>query len=103
MLFMLFRVSISSMRAVILYKFESEDSTEIENFLRELERRYPGQKIEKLNTETREGAEFGKTYDITSYPALAVMKNDGQLVQMWVGMPLPLIDEIASYILEHGA
>jgi len=90
------------MRMVFLYRFQSEYSTEVENFCREVERRYPNFKAEKLDIDTKEGDQLATTYDITSYPTILALKDDGQLIQMWVGMPLPTIDEIVSYNLEHA-
>lgn len=90
------------MRMVFLYRFKSEFATEVESFIREVQRRYPGFEAEKLDVDDKRGAQFAATYDITSYPSILALKNDGQLIQMWQGMPLPTIDEVVSYNLEHA-
>ena len=71
-------------------------------FVHELERRYASIKPEVMEYDQSEGANLAKTYDITTQPSLLVLRNDGQLIQMWQGLPLPLIDEVASYALEQG-
>ncbi len=66
--------------------------------MRELIRQYPDKQIEQLDLDTREGAETAKLYDVTRYPAILAIANDGGLVQLWQGMPLPLRNDIAAYM-----
>lgn len=88
------------MRTAIVYQFKSEHSSDVDTFCKEAERRHPGFVVEKLDTDGREGANIATLYDVTTYPAIVILRNDGQLVQVWQGLPLPLIDEVMAYALE---
>lgn len=86
------------MKILILYRPESEHSTEIETFVRDFQRRYEaGNKIEMKSLSTRDGAATASIYDITSYPAIMALADDGRPLNIWQGRPLPLMDEVAGY------
>jgi hypothetical protein len=86
------------MKLLILYRPESEHATAIETFVNDFRRRYDaGQKIEMQSLSTREGAATAVVYDVTSYPAIMALSDDGRPLNVWQGMPLPLMDEVAGY------
>ena len=86
------------MKLLILYRPESEHSRVVEEFVRDFERQYEaGQRIELMNLNTRDGAATASIYDIMSYPAILALAEDGRVLNVWQGMPLPLMDEVAGY------
>ena len=88
------------MKAVILYHPESEESSKVEDFCREFNRR-TGDSIEKLSVDSREGSRQAELYDIMQYPAIIIFKDDGSFVKHWVGMPLPLINDVEGYLVQR--
>lgn len=85
------------MKALILYRPNSEFARTVEQYVRDFERqRY--KKIELVNIDTAEGAEKARLYDVVQYPALLVLRDDGQFMKMWQGSQMPLMDEVAGYL-----
>jgi hypothetical protein len=89
------------MKLVVLYRMNSEQARPVFEFLEMLSRRYPGKNIEELNIDTRKGATEANLYGVMQYPAMLVVANDGRVMGMWEGLPLPLIDEVAGFLLEQ--
>lgn len=84
------------MKAVILWNEETDYAREVRDWLRDFEAD-TGKKIESLDPQTVEGESFATAYDILQYPAIAVVDNDGRLLQMWKGTPLPQTDQVAFW------
>ncbi|MDO4872296.1 MAG: hypothetical protein Q4A27_02615 [bacterium] len=84
------------MRVIAIYKEESDHAREMREYLDEFERR-TGFEIEVRNPEERENIFFLQAYDIVEYPTILAIADDGRLLQMWRGRPLPLINEVAYY------
>lgn len=84
------------MRAYILYHPRSDHSRTVEEYANDFER-IKGKKIELLSLETREGADMAGLYGIVQYPAVIALRQDGQLLKNWEGLPLPLMNELAAY------
>ena len=84
------------MRVVIVYKDNSEYTRSVYDFLRDYEAR-TGKQLETINPDTREGSDFCRLYDIVEYPTILAIADDGRLLQIWRGRPLPLFDEVAYY------
>ena len=84
------------MRVVVLYHPNSEHSGFVEDFAHEYER-FKGKSLNLVSLETRDGAATASLYDVTIYPAILVMADDGSLQKMWQGIPLPLMSEIDQY------
>ena len=89
------------MKLYVLYRKNSEQERSVINFKEMMRRRYPDKDIEDVDLDTRDGAAKAATYGITKYPALLITAVDGRVQGMWEGEPLPLIDEVASYMLEQ--
>jgi hypothetical protein len=86
------------MKLLILYRPASEHESTIESFVRDFKRRYEvGQKIEMISLDTRDGASKATTYDVWNYPAIIAIADDGAALNIWQGLPLPLMDEVAGY------
>lgn len=66
-------------------------------FMREFERR-TGRQLESLDPDSREGSGFITTYDIVEYPTVVALDDQGQMQQLWRGLPLPTISEVSYYV-----
>lgn len=89
------------MKVVVLYRSKSEHGTAVEQYAREFEVR-TSKKLKLQEIDTVEGDEMAKLYDVTQYPALLAIAEDGHLLKLWQGKQLPLINEVAAYVLEQG-
>lgn len=85
------------MKAIIIYKNESDHAREVLDYLRDFERQ-TGHILETLDPDTPEGASFCRTYDIVEYPSIVAMSDDGMLQNLWRGRPLPTISEVSYYV-----
>lgn len=86
------------MKLLILYRPNSEHASEIESFVRDFQRRYEaGNKIEMMSVDTREGTAEASLYDIFSFPAILALADNGSVLNAWIGMPLPLMNDVAGY------
>lgn len=92
-------VKLWGMKAVVLYRPDSEHARIVEDYVRDFEKR-TGKKPELLSMETVEGVQRAGVYDIMQYPAVVVTKDDGQFVKDWVGENLPLVNDVVGYLAE---
>ena len=84
------------MRVVCIFR-DNEDYTRsvtdwLENF-----RRQTGKTIETMNPD--ENTSFCETYDIVEYPTIIALGNNGEVLAMWRGRNLPLINEVLYYTI----
>jgi len=84
------------MRVTILYHPKSEHSRIVEEFSHDIEYQQ-GIRTELTSVDTREGAAVATLYDVTQYPAILVMREDGSVIQTWLGEQLPLMNEVAAF------
>lgn len=87
------------MKLLILYRPNSEHASEIEAYVRDFQRRFyeAGKKIEMMSMESREGVIKAELYDVLQFPAILALSDDGSVLSSWVGMPLPLMNDVAGY------
>jgi hypothetical protein len=86
------------MKVVVLYHPDSEEGGMVQDYASEFER-YKRKKLELISLETSQGAALAETYGITCYPAfLAMASIDGGMQRLWMGAPLPLMDEVSYYL-----
>lgn len=85
------------MKAVVIYKDESDHAREVLDYLRDFERQ-TGHVLETIDPETAAGADFCRAYDIVEYPSIAALSDDGMLQNLWRGRPLPTISEVSYYV-----
>lgn len=85
------------MKAVVIYKEESDHAREVLDYLRDFERQ-TGHALETVDPESAAGADFCRTYDIVEYPSIAALSDDGVLQNLWRGRPLPTISEVSYYV-----
>ena len=87
------------MRVICLYKRETDYGREVEEYLNEIERYATESKVEVLDPESRDGESIARAYDIVRYPTFLVLNSDdGSVVRQWMGMPLPVMDEVVHYL-----
>ncbi|HTK39810.1 MAG TPA: hypothetical protein VL362_03005 [Patescibacteria group bacterium] len=84
------------MRAVVIYKIESDHAREVLDYLRDYQRQ-TGRELEEVNPDSPAGIDFCRTYDIVEYPTIVALSDEGQLLNMWRGRPLPTINEVSYY------
>ena len=84
------------MRAIVVYRYESDHAREVLDYLKDFFRQ-TGHTLEEIDPETADGASFCRTYDIVEYPTMLALSDDGKLQNMWRGRPLPTISEVSFY------
>lgn len=84
------------MRIVVVYRDASDHGREVREYIDYFERQ-TGLKIEQINPNDGRNQFFLQAYDIVEYPTILAIADDGRLLQMWCGRPLPLFDEVAYY------
>ncbi len=85
------------MKLLIIYHTKDENTTPVEDFADSFKRR-TNVTVEMASLETREGASLAALYDAVSYPAILVLRDDGQLIKDWQGNSFPGIDEVMGYL-----
>ena len=85
------------MRAVIVYRKDTDYEREVAGYLREFEYR-TGKTLEWMSPDSREGVDFCRMYDITEYPTIIALDDLGKVQDIWRGLPLPLIDGVSYYV-----
>lgn len=86
------------MKVAILYHPESEFARIVEEYARDFERQ-KGNVVDLISLETKEGANLAALYNIVRYPALLVKRDNNDLIKHWEGEPLPLMNEVAGYLI----
>ena len=85
------------MRIIAIYNKESDHARATEDFLYEFEKR-TGYEIETLSPFDKENESLLHTYDIYEYPTIIAISEFGELLHIWKGVPLPLINEVSYYL-----
>ena len=85
------------MNVVILYRPDSEFARKVEEYAHDFERQR-GKKLELISLDTTEGTDMARLYDVTSYPAVLATRENGEMLALWQGEQLPLMNEVAAYL-----
>lgn len=85
------------MKLLVIYRPLSEHGRAVDEFVREFSRRNPSARLELVDIDTRDGMATASIYDVTAYPAILALRDDGSTLNVWQGLPLPLLDEVAGY------
>lgn len=85
------------MKLCILYHPNSEHSRSVESFAEECKKASEND-VELLSLESREGASLANLYSVLDYPALLVLREDGQLLKGWQGAALPMINDVMGVL-----
>lgn len=81
-----------------MYRPVSEHGRIMEDYARDFTISNPSKTIDLVSLETKDGADKARAYDITSYPAVIVVNEDGSYQKHWEGSECPpLMQELASY------
>lgn len=86
----------------MLYHPKSDHSGVVLDYAHDYER-FKGKKLELLSVDTRDGWSTASLYDVTQYPAILILADDGSVQKIWQGLPLPLTNEIDSYTVNSSA
>lgn len=87
------------MKTTIIWNEQTDYASEVRQWLRDFEHDTGrGNEIKHLDPESEEGSDFAKLYDILQFPAIVVTDNDGRMIQMWKGKPLPQIEQVAYWM-----
>lgn len=84
------------MKAVIIYRRDSEHGRTVEEYLRDFSNR-TGTELQTLDPDSADGASLCRTYDIVEYQSVIALSDDGQMQNSWRGLPLPTISELSYY------
>ncbi|MBI1952113.1 hypothetical protein HYS42_00120 [Candidatus Saccharibacteria bacterium] len=84
------------MKVLVLYHPRSEQKGQVTDLARDYER-FKAKKLELISLETRRGADYARLYGTTQYPAFLAIAENGSLLRLWQGSPLPLMDELDYY------
>lgn len=81
----------------VIFKEESDHAREVLDYLRDF-RRQTGHELETIDPDTPDGMQLCRVYDIVEYPTVIATTSDGQVRNVWRGLPLPTISEISYYV-----
>jgi hypothetical protein len=92
-----------SMKLLVLYRPNSEFARKVEAFIRDLQTMHnvDERHVQVLDFDSREGSATASLYDVMSQPALLVIGDDGGYVKDWQGPDLPLLSEVAGYVVQY--
>lgn len=89
------------MKVVVLYHPNSQHERMVLDYARDFRMFKSGlSEVQLVSLETVEGANMAKLYDVTQYPAVLAVSNDGVMQKLWQDS-LPLMNEIDSYMLSE--
>lgn len=85
------------MSVMVFYRVQSDHARAVETFLGDFQRQ-TAKTLEVINPDSREGADLCRMYDVVEYPSVVAIREDGQVRNMWRGIPLPTIGEVSYYV-----
>ena len=84
------------MRTICVFRDNQDYTRAVTDWLEDFYRR-TGKHIETMNPD--ENTDFCTTYDIVEYPTIITLGNSGEVIAMWRGRNLPLINEVSYYTM----
>ena len=87
------------MKVLVFYRPNSEHSRMVETYMRDFQKSRGGQSLQVVNVDSPRGSSLVELYDVVQYPSILVTDDNGIMQKLWLGEPLPLMDEVASYLL----
>lgn len=85
------------MKTIVVYKDDTDYAREVTEYLDDFTRQ-TGHRLETIDPDTKEGTDFCRAYDIVEYPSIVALSDDGNLQNLWRGLPLPTISEVSYYV-----
>ncbi len=52
-----------------------------------------------MSIDTREGASTAALYDVMQFPSVLAIQDNGSLAKSWTGEHLPLVNDVAGYLV----
>lgn len=90
------------MKMLVLYRERSDHRQVIEDFIREFKSRHPRSRVETYDVDHREGIAMASLYDVTRYPSILALRDDGSVLQTWQGDDdMPRLDDISFYAIDQ--
>lgn len=86
------------MKLTILWNEQTDYAREVRDWKRDYTSDTGFSDFIDLDPETIAGERFAQLYDILQYPAVVVTDDDGRLINMWKGTPMPQIDEVSYFV-----
>lgn len=87
------------MKVLVFYRPNSEHSRMVETYMRDFQKSHGGRPLEVVNVDSPRGTSMVELYDVVQYPSVLVTDDNGVMQKLWLGEPMPLMDEVASYLL----
>lgn len=84
------------MKVVALYHPNSEHEGKVKDYAHDY-KKLKNKELALVSLETVDGAQMAKLYDVTVYPAVLAVQDNGQLLKLWQGDNLPLMTELEAY------
>jgi hypothetical protein len=85
------------MKAVILYKPNSEMESSVQDYIREFAHQ-TGKTIALVDSDSVQGIEIAKLYDIVQFPSIVVFRDDGSFIESWLDREKwPTVSELSFY------
>ncbi len=84
------------MRIVCIYRDNEDYTRPVEEWLENF-RRATGREIETMSPD--DSPAFCETYDIVEYPTIIALGNSGEVLNLWRGRDLPLLNEVMYYTI----
>jgi len=84
------------MRTICVFRDNQDYTRAVTDWLEDFYRR-TGRHIETMNPD--ENTDFCTTYDIVEYPTIITLGNSGEVIAIWRGRNLPLINEVSYYTM----
>jgi hypothetical protein len=85
------------MKLMVLLKPHSEFAGITYDFIRDFQSR-TGKTVEVISVDSKPGYTVAELYDIVEYPCIMAVTDGGEMLQIWQGSQLPLIDEVSAYV-----
>lgn len=84
------------MRVICIFRDNQDYTRSVTDWLEDF-RRQTSREIETMNPD--ENTSFCETYDIVEYPTIIALGDNGEVMSMWRGRNLPLINEVLYYMI----
>ena len=85
------------MRVVCVFKDNQDYTRDVTDWLENF-RRQTGHVIETMDPD--KNPNFCETYDIVEYPTIIALTNNGEVLNIWPGRTLPLINDVLFYVIQ---
>ena len=90
------------MLVYIIYKKNSDHERKVEEYVTMFRKIHPQSQINLLEADSPKGLSFVNLYQITRYPTVLVIRENGEYVNGWLdNEDLPLMDEVFSYLVNQ--